>query len=527
MNWFDWTAVAFYVVVLVLIAMWQSRKIKSQDDVYLAGRSMSRWPIAMSMYMAIFSTNTFLGVTGWVNRPDGSVWIGLQSVGIVLAAPLVIWLFPTLFFRLRITTAYEYLELRFNRSTRWAATVFFLGARLMWMATMSYSASLVVSRMIGHSETGGLNWGIVGLCAFGTTLAFAGGMHAVIWTDVVQFFIFFASVALMITLGVSYSGGLANVFAVGQQFDRFALPPVADVTQEFSMLGVLLMGFVGMLSSSGADQVVLQTYLTAKSDTEAKRALWRNALCLKPLSLIYPFLGLVVFAYFYAHPDVKSLMRHSDDALPVFVMNVLPHGMRGLTVIAILTAVLTSIESGLAALSAVVQTHLLSRGSRRPLDARQSVRMARITLVVCGAVVTVAAMWVETLGRNIVQILNIVMYPFTGVLLGIFLLGVITRRANGAGTLIGAVVGFVVTVAIPLSNNLLEDSSSLAAILSLSVLETVKEFGRISTFYFGFLGAVATVLFGYAASLCFPRPPASHIDGLTRWTLKSETNEIN
>lgn len=527
MNSIDWIVVALYVIVLVSIALRQSHKIKTQEDVYLAGRSMNRWPIAMSMYMAIFSTNTFLGVTGWLNRSDGSVWIGLQPIGIMLAAPFVIWLFPTLFFRLRITTAYEYLEMRFNRSTRWAATVFFMGARLMWMATMSYSASLVVSRMIGHSQTSGVNWGVVGLCALGTALAFTGGMHAVIWTDVVQFFIFFASVSLMTVLGVVLSGGLSNVFAIGSQFERFAVPPLADVTQEFSVLGVLLMGFVGMLSSSGADQVVLQTYLTAKSDTEAKRALWRNALCLKPLSLIYPFLGLVIFAYFQTHPDVRSLMRHSDDALPVFVMSVLPHGMRGLTVVAILAAVLTSLESGLAALSAVVQTHLLSRGSGQRVEARESVRLARIILVLCGAVVTMAAMWVETLGRNIVQILNIVMYPFTGVLLGIFLLGVTTRRANGAGTLIGAFVGFFVTIAIPLSNSLLADSSRLVTILAPQMVEAVEEFGRVSTFYFGFLGAAATVIVGFFASLSFEPPPACKTDGLTRWSLKSVTNGKN
>jgi SSS family transporter len=518
MNWLDWAALSLYIVVLVSIALWHSRKIVSRDDVYLAGRSMSRWPIAMSMYMAIFSTNTFLGVTGWVNRPDGSVWIGLQPVGIVLAAPFVIWLFPTLFCRLRITTAYEYLEMRFNRSTRWAATLFFLGARLMWMATMSYSASLVVSRMIGQSHGEGVNWGALGLCALGTALAFAGGMHAVIWTDVVQFFIFFAAVLLMIVLGVSDSGGLGNVLAIGQQHGRFTPPAVADVTQEFSMLGVLLMGFVGMLASSGADQVVLQTYLTAKSEKEAKRALWRNALCLKPLSLIYPFLGLIIFAYFQLHPQVKSLMRHSDDALPVFVMNVLPHGVRGLMVVAILTAVLTSLESGLTALSAVAQTHLFGH---RSADAAQSVRLARGILVASGVIVGAAALWVETMGRNIVQILNLVMYPFSGVLLGIFLLGVLARRANGAGALIGAVVGFLVTVAIPLSGRALPAieawSPGLAA--------TVRDLSRVSTFYFGFLGAAATLVVGYAASLCYPPPAAGQLEGLTRWSLKPEPDE--
>src|SRR4029077_4500256 len=101
LNFLDWFAIGLYSLGLFTIAVYHSRKVRKQDDVFLAGRSMSRWPIAISMYMALFSTNTFLGYTGWVNRPDGTVWIGLQTVGIVLAVPLVVQLYPSLYFRLR------------------------------------------------------------------------------------------------------------------------------------------------------------------------------------------------------------------------------------------------------------------------------------------------------------------------------------------------------------------------------------------------------------------------------------------
>ena len=133
----DWIAIALYSVAMVGIAAYHVRTLRSQDHVFLAGRTMSRWPVAISMYMAIFSTNTFLGVTGWVNRPDGTVWIGLQTIGIMLAVPAVVWLYPDLFFRLRITTAYEYLEHRFDYSVRAGATLFFVVARVMWMAAFS------------------------------------------------------------------------------------------------------------------------------------------------------------------------------------------------------------------------------------------------------------------------------------------------------------------------------------------------------------------------------------------------------
>ncbi len=93
----DWISIALYSVALLTIALYHSRKLKKQDDIFLAGRSMHRWPIAISMYMALFSTNTFLGSTGWVNRPNGTIWICLQTFGIVAAVPLIVWLYPTLF----------------------------------------------------------------------------------------------------------------------------------------------------------------------------------------------------------------------------------------------------------------------------------------------------------------------------------------------------------------------------------------------------------------------------------------------
>jgi len=101
----DWGVLFLYVLALSAIAYSAARKVRAQDDYFLAGRSMSRWPIALSMYVALFSTNSFVGMTGWLNRPQGTIWIGLNTIGIILAVPIVVILYPTIFFRLKITTA--------------------------------------------------------------------------------------------------------------------------------------------------------------------------------------------------------------------------------------------------------------------------------------------------------------------------------------------------------------------------------------------------------------------------------------
>ncbi len=507
-NTIDLLTLLAYVAVLGAISLYHSRKLKTQDDVLLAGRSMSRWPIALSMYMALFSTNTFVGVTGWMNRPDGTIWIGLRSIGMMLAVPLIVYLYPSLFFRLRISTAYEYLEKRFDYRLRAFAGLFFLAARVMWMATMLYSSGLVLSMLLGwtaefgwHGQSGQvLAMSLVAL--LGTFFALAGGMHAVIWTDVVQFFILMGGVITMGAYAAAHSGGFAESFRIAADAGKFATPEFFSLTSDLSLLSALLLGFTEMLSSSGSDQVVLQTYLTARSETEAKKSLWRNGLCLKPLSLIFPLLGLLMFVYYHQHPEVAARMRRPDDALSVFIVHVLPQGLRGVMVVAILSAVVDSVASGMAATSAVVQVDFVRRFRTAPLSDRGAVRLARALILTWGILITLMGLWIQQLGRdnNIIQILNTVMYPFSGVLLGVFLLGLLVPRATAGGTLAGAAVGFLVTIAVPLSERVIGPSA----------------WSSVSDFYYGALGVVATIVIGWLCSLAGHPPQPRQILGLTK-----------
>ena len=511
----DSLSIFLYCLVLFGIALYQSRKLKRQDDIYLAGRSMSRWPIAISMYMAIFSTITFLGSTGWVSRPHGTIWIGVQSFGSMLAVPLVVELYPALYFRLRITSAYEYLNLRFNNAVRSMATLVFLSARLMWMSTILYSASLVVSMMLGWTPLNGFPngkfWAILAIGSLATGFALIGGMRGVIWTDVLQFFVLLSGLFIIITLGLAKSGGVTNVVRTGLDTGRFTFPSLFSFTDDLSLLGGMLQGFVGILSMSGSDQVLLQQYLTARSEKEAKASIWRNGIFLKPVSLIFPLVGLIMFAYYRAHPEVACLMRIPDDALPVFVTNVFPTGVRGLMTIAMVAAVLNSVQSGLAAVAATLQVNYVNRWFARPLSDRGSLLLARSLILLTGVTIIVAACGVQHLGQrvSVIQVLNIVMYPFTGILLGIFLLGILSHRANPPGVLIGSVIGLFVTAAFPLTQ-------ILAPVLHPGIL---RDIARVSNFYFAFIGAVATVGAGYAASLLFAPPPKVKLEGLTRRSL--------
>ncbi|MDZ4800445.1 MAG: hypothetical protein SGI92_19990 [Bryobacteraceae bacterium] len=490
LSFADWAVLASYLAMLIGMALFHTRTVQARDDLFLAGRSMGRWPVAISMYVALFSSNTMVGVIGWLNRPDGTVWIGLQNIGIILAVPIAVWLYPNIFFRLRITTAYEYLERRFDYPVRAVAGVLFIAARVMWMATMLYGGALVATQITGFHDS--LGWSAVGLMCVASILGMIGGMRAVIWTDVAQFFVLFGSVLVMATLAISRSGGIEQVIMIATETNRFTPPALFSVKDDLSVVSGLFLGMISLLSAVGTDQVVLQTYLTSKDVKTARDSLWFNGIFLKPLSLMFPMLGMIIFVYFRAHPADQALMRVPDDALPVFILQVLPAGARGLALAGIMAALLTSLQGGLAALAACVQVDYLQRWMR-PLDDATSVRLGRLLMAAWGVAITIAALGVTQLGKNnsILQILNKVMYPFTGVLLGIFLIGLLTRRVSGTPTLAGALCGLMVTLYLPLAGV------------------------AVSNFYFGFIATVCTVALGCCFSFVASPPHESKVKGLT------------
>ena len=182
---------------------------------------------------------------------------------------------------------------------------------------------------------------------------------------------------------------------ISSQSGKLRPPHFFSWTEDLTFVSALSFGFFAYLSNAGADQVLLQAYLTATSAEEAKSSLRRNGYLLKPLSLLFPTLGLLFYVYYSSHPAVAALFRVPDDALPVFVTFTLPSGIRGAVIAAILAAVLSGLSAGLTALTTCVQVDFVRRWKKEPMSERSAVLLARCLVVVCGIVVSVTALGVR------------------------------------------------------------------------------------------------------------------------------------
>lgn len=412
----------------------------------LAGHQMHWAIIAISILAALFSGISFLGAPAETYGHNlVYLWI---IVAYFIATPITAKIFLPFFFRQNFYTAYEYLEHRFNLNLRRVSSASFLFRVAMWLGLALYAPSLVISEMTGIPL-----WTAI-LAAGGVTLIYTtiGGMKAVIYTDVMQFTVLLIGilVILIVALG-KIPGGLGGAWQIAEaggrtQFVNWSLSPTERMTFWGALIGGTFINLVALVT----DQVSVQRYLTAVSLKESQRALWFKLLLTLPLVGIFYFTGLVLYAYYQTHPEMAGTLTAPDRLLPNFVGRQLSSPMPGLLVAALLAATMSTVSAGLNSLTtATLMDFLYARHSEAVGDEaeRRRVRVARCWTVAYGFIVTLLALVVSHLG-TLVEASNKISGFFGGPLLGIFFLGVFSRRANAQGALIGACSGFACVIAV-------------------------------------------------------------------------------
>jgi SSS family transporter len=439
----DSIIVVAYLATLAGVGVYFARR-QSSDTFLVAARRMSWLPVGLSLMAALNSGVDYL------TQPSATIQYGLVLlVGVTSWLAIYPWVARVVFpfyHRLHFYSVYEYLEHRFDVRVRTLAAFIFILWRLGWMATALYVPCLAIHSVTG--EAFDLTTMIIVLGALVTLYTMLGGIQAVIWNDVMQFFVMFGGLAATILIIVAnVPGGAGQIWTVAESTGRTSLwVPVGNVfTQPMSVPALLFALVVGRMAQYTSDQVMVQRLQTTRTVSDARQAFVVNAagdaVWMTGLSCV----GLALYGYFQFSPAPEGLS--SDRMLPYFMAETFPVGAVGLVIAAILAASLSSIDSAIHACSSVLVVDVYGRlmlGSDR---AAKSVLALRVATVVVGVAGTTLACNVAGIG-TLIEIANKLINAFSGPLFGIFVVAMFSRRASSLAALAGGVAGAVMSYAV-------------------------------------------------------------------------------
>jgi sodium-coupled monocarboxylate transporter 8/12 len=467
-GWIDGLFIVAYMLMLIGFGVYHSRRQKTIREYFLAGKHMSWIPIGLSLMAALNSGIDYLA------QPSALIKFGIivltGNLTWLVLYPYAFYISMPLFRRLDVYSAYEYLERRFHVAVRCLAAVIFIFWRLGWMATALYVPCLAITTATGHPEQLKLLICVMGLVA--TVYTMLGGVKAVIWTEVIQFVVMFGGLFItMLVIIFKVNATPSEIWTVittaGDPVEH--LPVItasgflgslaAFFTTPITFWGLIIAGLVGRLTGYTSDQVMVQRFQTAKSIRATRQGFVITAISDIVWMTVLTFVGIVLVVYFKAEmakgvvlPDwVKG---NTDYRFPYFMSLVFPPGLTGPVIAAIVAASLSAIASAINSQSTVIVVDFYNRIVKKRLrppenlsseEQRVQLLISRCASIGVGIVATIIAMNLYRLGI-IVEIGNRVIQTFTGPLLGIFWLGMFSRRANSAGVFIGGFVGAAVAI---------------------------------------------------------------------------------
>lgn len=442
MRWLDLAVIAAYLVGITWFGAQFKSSQRSLRDYFLGGRDAPWWAIAFSIVSAETSTLTVIGTPAIA---FGGNFEFLQLVLGYLAGRLVVaFLFLPQYFRGEMFTAYALMERRFGTGVRRYTAATFLVLRALAEGVRVFAVAIVVGVVLHTNEL--LSIAVITVLTLFYT--FEGGMTAVIWTDVVQMFLYIvgAVVSFFVILH-QIPGGWAHVADVASHGGKFQVfnfnAPLSF--RFFKITYTFWAGLIGgcflVTASHGAEQLLVQRLLSAKNESESRRALLSSWLVIFAQFTLFLLIGVLLFVYYRDH-SLRPLSR-SEAIYPAFIWKYLPPGIAGLTIAAILAAAMSNLSAALNALSSTTVMDFF-HAFRPDLPEASYLRFARWATVGWGVVLfgvgTLARHWGTVLeaGLSIASVIY-------GALLGVFLLGLLTRRPGQRSAIIAMSAGLLTT----------------------------------------------------------------------------------
>lgn len=432
----DYGVIGVYLVAITAFGSWFARYQKTTRDYFLTGRSIPWWAICFTIVATETSTLTFIGIPATAYA--GNMTFLQLAIGYMIGRVLVSALFIPAYFRGDLFTSYELLQRRFGTRVKTLAAVIFLVTRSLADGIRLFTTALVISVVTQVPVT----WVAVVLGAAMIVYTMRGGVSAVIWTDVVQMFVYVAgAVAVAVALLNRIPGGWEEVVRVGQETGRFTiLDPSFDVSTVYTIWSGIFGGVALTLATHGTDQFLVQRLLSARSASEASRGLILSGVIVFVQFVLFLLIGVMLYTY-YLHAPLPYVLDRADQILPIFVVNELTHGLAGFIVAAIVAAALSP---SLNAMAATTVSDFYLPYLNPQADQATLMRVSKLATVGWGIVQLGVAIAAQFMQRSVLDAGLAVLGFASGAVLGAFLLGTLVPAVNERDTLAGMVAGLIV-----------------------------------------------------------------------------------
>jgi len=495
LHWFDAFIIIAYLAVMLGMGLYFARRQTDTNRYFIAGKSLPSWAIGLSILATLISSVTFIAYPG---QGFASNWILLvQGLMVPIVLIFLVWFIVPLFRETIGLSAYEYFEKRFGFFARVYASLAFAMAHFSKMGTVFFLLALVLSKMVGVDIT--LLIIVLGIAVVMYTLI--GGIEAVVWSDVVQGILLLGGglVCIFVLLFTLPVGG-AELVATAWDAGKIDFGPYDWDFTRLTFVVMVLNGIFYGIQKYGTDQTIVQRYLAARSDREAIRASLFGVLLCVPVWALFMFIGSLLYGYYSSSVAELPADIRADAVFPLFIMTELPVGITGLIFAGLTAAAFSSLDSDLNSLAAVTVEDYYKR-LRKGVSDHQALRFSRYMVVVFGAAaIAIAMYYVHADSETVLAVIFTFYAIFSGGIAGLFLLGVLTRRANKQGLYVGIAATVLFTGwALLTSTPLVPGDTPLL------------DLGRFNYTHHSYMLGVYThlVLFGvgYAASLLFKADP--------------------
>lgn len=492
----DLLVIAVYLAAMIGIGVYFSRKKQSTDQFTKASGHIPGWALGLSLYATFLSSNTFLGVPG---KAFGDNW---NAFVFSLSMPFAAWIaakyFVPFYRKSGEVSAYTHLEHRFGPWARTYAMLCFVLTQLARMGSIFFGIALTLQALTGIDMTTIMI--VSGICII--TYTMLGGIEAVIWTEVVQGVIKTAGALLVLGIVIyGMKGGFSDIIEIGKTDNKFSLGSydITDLSSSTFWV-IFLYGFFINLNNFGIDQNYVQRYHTATSAKEAARSIWLCVYWYVPVSLVFFFIGTALYTYFQEHPELLAVVKeqvaaekgvaasalkpsdYGDKVLPYFMVTKVPTGMLGLIIAALLSAAMSTISSGMNASATVFLKDIY----QRYIDPNANQKKQMIVLYSATGIIGVFAIVTGVLMIGVKSILDIwwqLAGIFAGGMLGLFLLGIISRAGNSTAK-IATILGILVIIWMTFSQFIPEEYGMIRNTLHVNMVIVI---GTLTIFLSGIL----------------------------------------